>query len=113
MTITPKVLIAQQTVPNSQTSAYTSPPAAKGTWLDKFTVTNYSGTAVVVSVNLVTLGDTAGNQNLVIKQQSIDPGKVYTFPELIGKFLNPGDFVSWVSGTASALNGAANGRELT
>lgn len=116
MTATPKILIAQKIIPNAQTTEYTSPLAAnggKGTWIDKATATNYSGVAAVVSVNLVTLADTAGNQNLTVKTVSLAAGQTYTFPELVGKYLAPGDFISWLAGTAAAINGAINGRELT
>jgi len=113
MTATPKVLIAHQNVPSAQTTAYTSPTGGKGTWVDKFVATNYSGGVVTISVNVVTLGDTAGNHNLAIKTKSLAAGESYTFPELVGKFLNPGDFISWVASAATSINGAANGRELT
>jgi hypothetical protein len=116
MTTTAKVLVAQQNVPNAQTTAYTSPAAAsggKGTWIDKFTATNYSAGVQTISVNLVTSGDTAGNQNLVVKARSLAAGETYFFPELVGKFLGPDDFISWIASAATSINGACNGREIT
>ena len=113
MTATVKVLIASQNVPNAQTTAYTSPATGRGTLIDKFTATNYSASTVTISVNLITSGDTAGNQNLIVKTKSLAASESYSFPELVGKFLGAGDFISWVASSATAINGAANGRELT
>lgn len=116
MTATPKVIIAAQDAPNAQTTLYTSPLVAtggKGTWIDKFTATNYSGGTVTLSVNIVTLAGAAGNSNLVVKTKAITAGATDTLPELVGKFLNPGDFISVIAGAATSIAIASNGRELT
>lgn len=113
MSSTPKVIVPSAIVPAAAASAYVSPAGGKGTWIDKATFTNYSAVAATISVNLVTLADTAGNQNLLIKTVSIAPGATYLCPELVGKFLNAGDFISWVAGTPASISGAMNGRELT
>lgn len=113
MTSTPKVLIAAQDVPNTQTSLYPSPPGGKGTWIDKATATNYSANPATLSINLVPSAGTAGNTNLLIKTRSIAAGATDQLPELVGKFMNPGDFISALAGTATAINIAVNGRELT
>lgn len=116
MTATSKILIAHQNVENAQTTKYTSPVAAsggKGTWIDKFTATNYSAGVQTISVNLVTVGDVAGNGNLVVKTRSLAAGETYFFPELVGKFLGPGDFISWVASAAASISAGANGREVT
>lgn len=113
MTATPKVIIAAQDAPNAQTTVYTSPAAGKGTWIDKMTATNYSAGAVTLSINIVTLAGAAGNSNLVVKTKSLAAGATDTLPEIVGKFLNPGDFVSVVASAATSISLAANGRELT
>lgn len=113
MTTTPKVLIAAQDVPNSATVLYTSPASGKGTWIDKATTTNYSGSTATLSINLVPSGGSAGNSNLLIKARSLAASATDQLPELAGKFLNPGDFISVQAGTATAVNIAVNGRELT
>ena len=116
MTVTAKPLIPAVIAPNSQTTEYTSPVSGsggKGTIIDKFTATNYSGSSATLSVNLVTLGDTAGNQNLVLKAVSINAGATYLCPEITGQVLGPGDFISVIAGTATAINIRASGREIT
>jgi hypothetical protein len=109
--ITVKVLIPAKTAEATQTTQYTA--SGVTTIIDKFTATNYSGTAATISVNLVTSADTAGNQNLITKTKTLQPAEVYTFPELVGQVLMAGGFISTIAGTASAINIRASGREVS
>ena len=81
--------------------------------IDKFTATNYSATAATISVNLVTSGGTAGNNDLIVKTKTLQASETYTFPELVGHVLRPGGFISTLAGTASAINTRVSGREVT
>lgn len=112
MAVTAKVLVPSVIAANVQTTQYIADPGIT-TIIDKFTATNYSGTAATLSVNLVTSTDTAGNKNLVNKTKSIAAGETYIFPEVVGHMLNPGDFISTIAGTAAAINIRASGREIT
>lgn len=111
MAVTPTVLIGAKDAENAQTTQYTATNVT--TIIDKFTATNHSGSAAVLSVNVVTTGDTAGTQNLIVKTKSLQAGETYTFPELVGQILLPGGFISTLAGTASAINIRASGREVT
>lgn len=111
MTVTVKVLVPAKTVEATQTTQYTANNVT--TIIDKFTATNYSATAAAISVNLVTVSFSAGNQNLISKTKTLQPAEVYTFPELVGQVLNPGDFISTLAGTASAINMRVSGREVS
>jgi hypothetical protein len=111
MTVTVKNLVPSKDVANSQTTQYTA--AGVTTIIDKFTATNYSATAATISVNLVTVSGSAGNSNLITKTKTLQPSEVYTFPELVGQVLNPGDFISTIAGTATAINMRVSGREVT
>jgi len=111
MTITVKVLIPAKIAEATQTTQYTANGVT--TILDKFTATNYSGTAATISVNLVTSADTAGNQNLITKTKTLQPAEVYTFPELVGQVLMAGGFISTIAGTATSINIRASGREVS
>lgn len=102
------VLIPAKTAENTQHTQYTSTNVV--TIIDKFTATNFTASAATLSVNLVTLADTAGNQNLVTKTKTLQPGEVYTFPELVGQCLNAGDFISTIAGTVTTINIRASGR---
>jgi hypothetical protein len=111
MTVTVKVLVPAKIVEAAQTTQYTANNVT--TIIDKFTATNYSATAAAISVNLVTVAGSAGNLNLISKTKTLQPAEVYTFPELVGQVLNPGDFISTLAGTATAINMRVSGREVS
>ena len=111
MTVTVKVLVPAKTVENTQTTQYTATGITA--IIDKFTATNYSAAAATISVNLVTAGGTAGNNDLIVKTKTLQASETYTFPELVGHVLNPGGFISTIAGTASAINIRVSGRVVT
>lgn len=63
------------------------------------TVTNDTGGAVSLTVHIIPSGGSAGSANKRISARSIAPGETYPCPELIGRVLEPGDFIQ-----ASGLN---------
>ena len=111
MTVTVKVLIPATIASNSQTTYYTA--TGVKAIIDKMTCTNYSAAAATLSINLVTSGDTAGNQNLIVKTKTLQAGECYTCPEVVGASLDAGGFISTIAGTATAINIRASGREVT
>ena len=111
MTVTVKNIVPAKTVENTQTTQYTATGVT--TIIHKFTATNYNTAAATISVNLVTAAGAAGNANLITKTKTLQPAEVYTFPELVGQVLNPGDFISTIAGTASSINMRVSGREVT
>jgi hypothetical protein len=111
MTVTVKVLVPAKTAENTQTTQYTA--SGVTALIDKFTATNYSGSAATISVNLVTAAGSAGNDNLIVKTKTLQPAETYTFPELVGAALMPSGFISTLAGTASAVNIRVSGREIT
>ena len=96
---------------SSQTTQYTANGVT--TIIDKFTATNYNTAAATISVNLVTVAGSASSSNLITKTKTLQPTEVYTFPELVGQVLNPGDFISTIAGTATAINIRVSGREVS
>lgn len=111
MTVTVKVLIPAKYAENSATTQYTAVNVT--TIIDKFTATNVTATAATLSVNLVTGGTLTADDNLITKTKTLQPGEVYTFPELVGQVLSPGAFIVTTASTASALTIRASGREVT
>jgi hypothetical protein len=111
MTVTVKVLIPAKIAEATQTTQYTATNVT--TIIDKFTATNYSATAATLSVNLVTSGDTSGNQNLITKTKTLAASEVYTFPEIVGQVLMASGFISTIAGTATSINIRASGREVS
>lgn len=113
MTSTTKTLVAAQNVEAADTTKYTSPAGGKGTLIDKATLCNYTGAVVTASVNLVPSGGAVGTSNLLIDAVSIAAHATYSCPELVGKYMAPGDFLSWKASAATSISGAVNGRELS
>lgn len=111
MTVTAKVLIPAKIAENTQVQQYVAINVT--TIIDKFTATNFSGTAASISVNLVSADDTAGNQNIITKTKVLQPSEVYTFPELVGQILDRNGFISTLAGSANAINIRVSGREIT
>ena len=111
MTVSVKVLVAAKFAESSQTTQYTATGVTA--IIDKFTATNITATAATISVNLVTVSGSAGNTNLITKTKTLQASEVYTFPELVGQVLSPGDFISTIAGTATSINMRVSGREVT
>jgi hypothetical protein len=111
MTVTVKNIIPRIQITNSQTSQYVATNCK--TVIDKFTVTNTSGAAVTISVNLVPNGGSALASNCVLYLKNIQPSETYNCPELVGQSLEPGGFISTIAGAATALTASATGREIT
>ena len=109
-TVTAKNLVGSKFIENAQTTQYTA--SSVKALIDKCTVTNVSGAAATFSINLVTSGS-AGTSNLIIKDQSVTAGQVYTCPEVVGHILESGGLISAISSTASALVLRVSGREVT
>lgn len=111
MSVTVKNIIPRKQAENAQTGQYTAENCK--TIIDKFTATNTSGANVTFSVNLIALGGSASNANLVLKSRAIAPGETYTCPELIGQVLESGGFISTLASAATSLTISASGREIT
>ena len=111
MAVTISNIIPAKTAENVQTTQYTS--TGVQTIIDKFTATNYSGSAATISVNLVAPSGSTGNDNLIVKTKTLQPSETYTFPELVGQVIVLGGFISTIAGTATAINIRASGREIS
>lgn len=112
MAVIARSLIASKQAENSQTTQYTAPSGTR-TIIDKFTATNSTAGAVTLGVNIVTSGGSSGASNLIVDDKSIAAGETYTFPEVVGHVLNPGDFISTLASAATSLTIRASGREVT
>jgi hypothetical protein len=112
MSVFVRVLIPAKIAVASDTTQYTAPSGVT-TIIDKFTATNYDTVARSITVNLVTSGDTVGNQNKIVAARTLQPNECYTFPELVGAALAPGGFISTIASNATGINIRASGREVT
>lgn len=111
MSVTIKVLIPAKQAESVQTTQYTATNTKA--IIDKFTATNTSVGNVTISVNLVNSGGSVGVSNVITITRTIAPGEPYTFPELVGHALEPGDFISTIASAATSLTIRASGREIT
>lgn len=111
MTVTVKTLIPPKQLEATQTTQYTATSAKA--LIDKATVTNTDTVNRTFSVNIVQLGGSATNANLIIDDRTVVPGETYLCPELIGHELDPGAFISTVASAATALTLRVSGREIT
>jgi hypothetical protein len=107
-----KEIITAQYAPSAQTALYLSPT---GTWtrIDKLSVTNSSGGAQTISINLIPNGGTATAANLTTNLRAVQPGETWNSPNEYGHVLNPGDSISVIASGASALVIAAAGTVLS
>lgn len=110
MTVTARPLLGSKYAENSETPQYTA--SSVRTIVDKFTGTNVTGSAAVLTVRIVPSGGSAGASNAIVFQKSLAAGETYTFPEMVGQILASGDFISTLAGTASAIVIRISGREI-
>jgi hypothetical protein len=104
-------IIPAKNMENAQTTQYVATNVT--TIIDKFTATNFSSGMVNVSVNLGAVGAATGNDNLIVKTRTLQPGETYTFPEIVGHILPSGGYVSTLASAAAAVNLRASGREIS
>lgn len=112
MSVQAKSLFPPLQLAAAEVAQYTA-PAATRTIIDKLTGTNTTAAAATVTVKLVPNGGAAGVTNTIVSVKSIAPGECYTFPEIVGHVLNPGDFISTLAGTAAAITLRGSGREVS
>lgn len=111
MSVTVRGIVEAKYAEATQTTQYTATNVR--TTIDKFTVSNVSGGAETIAVNIVPSGGAAANSNLVLPARSLASGEVYICPELVGHVLEPGDMISTVASATSSLVIRISGREVT
>jgi hypothetical protein len=111
MTVLIAVLVPPKQLEATQTTQYTA--TSVRAIIDKATVINTDSVARTFSVNLVTVGGSAGNSNLVIDTRTVQPDETYLCPELVGQVLAPGGFISTIASNATSLTMRVSGREVS
>lgn len=111
MGVTTKVLVPAKVVESAQTTQYTATNVKA--MIDKFTATNFGAVVASISVNLVSAAGTTGNQNLIIKAKTLQPGESFLFPQVVGHVLDEGDFISTLASAANTINIRVSGREIS
>jgi hypothetical protein len=111
MAVTARALVEGQIIPNANTTVYTCPLSVT-TILDKVTSANYDSVARVQTVSIVASGGAVGDAYYIAKK-TFAPFETYTWPEVVGQILNPGDFISVISSNNTGVNIRISGREIT
>lgn len=110
MTVTVSNIITAQTAATTATTYFTCPANTK-VIIDKLTATNVSGSNVAVTVNLVNAGGVAGGNNTISASQTIAASVSYSFPEVVGHVLEPGQFIN-INASTAAVTIRASGRVI-
>lgn len=109
MSVTANPLFQAAYLAATDTTLYTA--AGVRTILDKVTAHNTDTGAILVVFNIVPSGGTVGASNKVVAK-TLAAGEAYTFPEVVGHVLGPGDALSGVAATASKVVVRVSGREV-
>lgn len=105
-----KTFINAKYLENVQTTQIT---ATSITILDKITITNITTGNATFSANICDSGETAGNNNLIIKTKTIAPNETYDCFELVGQVLEVGSFLSMIASASTSLVLKIDGREIS
>jgi hypothetical protein len=112
MTVIAKPLFESVFAAAADTTQYTAPGGVR-TIIDKFTACNNDVAARTITINIVASGGAVGAANQVVKTKSLAAGETYTFPEIVGHVLAPGDFISTNASVAGVVAVRSSGREVT
>jgi hypothetical protein len=112
MSVTARALFEPLQASNAETTQYTTPLASR-TIIDKFTATNVTAGALTITIKLIAFGGAASAANTIVASKSLAANECYTFPEIVGHVLNPGDFISTLASAAASITIRASGREVT
>lgn len=108
MTVQTKCLYQAQNAPTAQTTIYG--PVTARTIIDK--VSSYGVTAGDLTINLVVAAGAAATTN-VMEKKTHAVGEAYSWANLVGHTLEPGDLISVVASAASQINLRISGRSIT
>ncbi len=107
MTVSPRNIIPGVLLTGALTTLHTASGGTRERIINA-TVTNDTAGVVNLTVHIITAGDIAGSKNKRISARPIAVNETYTCPELVGRVLEPGDFVQALglnlSMDASAFN---------
>ena len=111
MNISLKVLSPSGYLTNAIVTKYTATNVK--TMIDKITAINVTGGNVSLNVYLVRNGSTAGTSNKLIDSRTIGAGESYICDELMGHYLEAGDFIAASASALTSIVFMASGREIT
>jgi hypothetical protein len=111
MAVIATVLIPAKIAEEVPTTQYTA--ANVTAIIDKFTATNFSDAATFITINLVTSGGVAGDNNVIVSTRTLSPNETYIFPEIVGSVILAGGYISTLCGDGASVTIRASGREIS
>lgn len=108
MSVFAQAIINSKYAENVTTTEYTSSNIT--TIIDKFTVTNISGSAATLTVHIVPDQQFTSNANMIIKTLSVAASATTDIAGLKGHVLAPGDYIRVLASAADSLVIRASGR---
>lgn len=92
MTVGQKNIVPGVVLGATLTTLHTAPASTRER-ICNATLVNDTASVITCTVHIVSSGGTAGTLNKKISAYPLAPGETYTCPELIGRVLEPGDFI--------------------
>lgn len=111
MTTTPRVLVQAKLLEDANTTQYTSTNAK--TIIDGVSVTNVGVDPQTITINMPGNGVAVAANNVIVKERSVAAGATDLLPELRGRRLDAGDFVSTIASDDASLVFRMEGRIFT
>ena len=104
-------ILAQKSPTTTGEESFSAVPSSTSWVVSTMSITNFTGTAATITVNLCQGGAASSNANTLIKSLSIPANTMV--PLTIGISLNAGDIIRVTAGTANALAIQLFGSEVT
>jgi hypothetical protein len=109
---TTNVSLVEGSLLTASAATYYTSPVNTTTLIKKLTVTNTTGSAVTVTVNLVPSGGTAQASNTVTPAIAVPAGRTYEVFEAENHVLAPGDTLQAFAGSAASLTLKGSGIQI-
>lgn len=111
MAITPKVIVASQVVGGSASVFYTAPSSTQ-TVIKQFTLTNYSGSAVTVSVWLTPTAAAPTDAQLLIDEKALAAGEAWSAWPAMGQVLDTNNSIQVSASAIDSVSIRVSGIEV-
>lgn len=109
--ITPKALVAGNTIGNTTEVLYTAPPATRAV-INAAVITNYGPAAVTVTLWITPTNTTPTADDLVAEDYPLAAGQTWTATPLLGQVLNTANTLQAVCSVAGSATIRVSGLEV-
>lgn len=95
MTVSQKNIVPGMLLTGALATLHTAPSGTRERIINA-TITNDTGGVIAATVHIIPNAGAAGSANKRISARPVAPGETYTCPELIGRVLEPLDFIQGI-----------------